>query len=147
MIIGNNCFVNTTRFIVDGLNDLESLKIGDRCFILGRWDSCNGVIGEARKGSECVIVNCPKLHQIQIGADSFADYGKMELKNLPSLQILNLGGKNFCWIESFELKGQLIEQNENLDLPSLITVTLGNCVGGVCHDAVIESNERERNDE
>ena len=106
MIIGKNCFVNTKRFIVDGLNELESLKIGKRCFTLGRWDCCNGrVIGEARKGSECVIVNCPKLHQIQIGAWSFHYYVKMELKNLPSLQILKLGGKSFYWIESFELKG------------------------------------------
>ena len=106
MIIGKNCFVNTKRFIVDGLNELESLKIGDRCFMPGRWDNRSGrVIGGAKRGSECVIVNCPKLHQIQIGADSFLCYVKMELKNLPSLQILNLGGKNFCWIESFELKG------------------------------------------
>ena len=57
--------MNTTRFIVDGLNDLESLKIGNRCFTL------EGIIIGDRKGSECVIVNCPKLHQIQIGADSF----------------------------------------------------------------------------
>ena len=99
MIIGNNCFVNTTRFIVDGLNELELVKIGKRCFML------EGITtGEARKGSECVIVNCPKLHQIQIGADSFLCYVKMELKNLPSLQSLNLGNCSFN-LESFELKG------------------------------------------
>ena len=90
--IGNGCFKNMIQFLIDGLNELKSVKIGDKSFELEK----NG-----EEGSKCVIMNCSLLRQIQIGYNSFCLYESFEVKNLPSLTVLEMGRASFCnchWI-------------------------------------------------
>ena len=105
VVIGNSCFKNTTRFIVEGLNELESLKIGKWCFTSEKHE--NGIL-VSTKGSECQIISCPKLRKITIGSSSFTDYVKIELKKLPSLLSLFIGCDSFLWVKSFVLKGKCL---------------------------------------
>ena len=91
-------------FIIDGLNQLKTIKIGKNSFTqkindcgCDRWKSFH-------------ILNCESLKSIQIGQYSFSDYaGEFELKNLPQLQSIQIGtiGRksfNFYW-SSFVIRG------------------------------------------
>ena len=78
--------MNTFR--IDGLNKLNSLKIGINSFTK---DKHSGSISEDISKS-FHILNCNELISIDIGKYSFNDFGgEFELKNLPKLQYINIG--------------------------------------------------------
>ena len=89
--IGNGCFKNMIQFLIDGLNELKSVKIGDKSFELEK----NG-----EEGSKCVIMNCSLLRQIQIGYNSFCFYESFKVKNLLSLKSVKLDIGAFVVFES-----------------------------------------------
>ena len=102
--IGNENMYNANSFLLNGILQLKSLKIGDNSFTkhkksYGKDDS---------KTFE--ISNCEKLESIEIGQYSFSDYsGKFELRNLPFLKSLKIGiitkqSSNF-YFGSFSIKG------------------------------------------
>ena len=78
--------MNTFR--IDGLNKLNSLKIGINSFTQNKH---SGSISEDISKS-FHILNCNELISIDIGQYSFNDFGgEFELKNLPKLQYINIG--------------------------------------------------------
>ena len=84
--IGNDCFKNVNRFVIDGLNELESVTIKYDSFTLDY---------ENREESKCLIMNCDQLSEICIGFSSFYWYESFELKNLPSLISIHLDSMAF----------------------------------------------------
>ena len=96
IVIGNDCFGKVRLFELDGLNELESVVIGQRSFRIG---------GGERKDGVCRIVNCPMLNSIEIGSQSFEDYHSFELNNLPSLQSIDIGDTCFNLVKQFSLTG------------------------------------------
>ena len=70
--IGNDCLKKVTLFVIDRLNELKSIKIGEKSFSVDK---------ENRKGSKCLIMNCDQLKQIYFGDRSFLLYESFELKN------------------------------------------------------------------
>ena len=54
--IRNWCLRKVNRFVIDGLNELKSVKIVRRAL----QNECT------RIGSECLIMNCDELKEIQI---------------------------------------------------------------------------------
>ena len=86
--IGGHCFEKVDRFVIDGLNELESVVIGKNSFELDNEDNL--------EGSRCVIMNCDQLRQIHIEESSFRWYESFELKNLPSLISIQLD-KSVFW--------------------------------------------------
>ena len=106
--IGNNCFENVDLFKIDGLNELNELKIGINSFTHlksnGEWDNDSKANNPNRSFS---ILNCAKLESIEIGSYSFVDYGGgFELKNLPKLSTIKIGSYNFYFC-SFVIKGNI----------------------------------------
>ena len=88
--------------MIDGLTELESLVIGDRSFELDEYN---------REGSKCLLMNCARLRQIHIGKNSFFWYESFELKNLPSLTVLEMGRASFCnchWIVVESINDELM---------------------------------------
>jgi len=81
MDIANDCFKNVNRFVIDGLNELESVTIKYDSFTLDY---------ENREESKCLIMNCDQLKQIHIEYRSFEFYESFELKNLSSLISIQL---------------------------------------------------------
>ena len=79
--IGNDCFMNITRFVIDGLNELRILIIGKKSFKLDK---------NSRTGSKCVIMNCDQLGEMKFGKWSFCWYETLELKNLRSIRSVKL---------------------------------------------------------
>ena len=105
--IGSNSFKFINEFIIDGLNHLKSIKIGNKSFTLQKdnWKIIN--YDSSRSFS---IINCAELKSIEIGRYSFSGYsGSFELKNLPSLTSIKIGeigrdSSNF-YFSSFVIKG------------------------------------------
>ena len=82
--IGDDCFSNVELFNIDGLNELNELKIGDNSFTHQR-DGNN-------QSRSFHLLNCAKLESIDIGRYSFSDYaGEFKLNNLPSLTSIKIG--------------------------------------------------------
>ena len=81
LIVGDYCFKNVTRFDIDGLNRLESIKIGEYSFSLDSDE----------KNREFHLKNCSNLKSLVIDDYSFRDYYVMELNNLPKLQSIKIG--------------------------------------------------------
>ena len=113
--IGNDCFGSIQRFEIEGLNRLQSLKIGDNSFtqvksidILKDFSSS---ISKCRNESKSFhILNCESLKVIEFGCHSFCDFGgEFELKNLDNLESIKIGrigyvSMNFIW-SSFKIRG------------------------------------------
>ena len=94
--IGNECFKNVREFVIDGLESLESVKIGRDCFRISYDERNDGI---------CRITNCPNLRQLEIGDHSFRDFQSFELSNLNSIQSIKFGDCCF-WYADFSLKGE-----------------------------------------
>lgn len=83
--IGDNCFSSVTKFQIEGLYNLESLRIGK--------NTCTKESGYKDHLSLFHILNCDKLKIIRIDNNSFRHYHKFELRNLPALVSISLGSK------------------------------------------------------
>ena len=86
---------------IDGLNRLKAIKIGNNSFTQNKkW------YGDDESKS-FHILNCESLESIQISFSDFA--GEFELKNLPQLQLIQIGtigssSYNFYY-SSFVIRG------------------------------------------
>ena len=94
--IGYSCFKYVREFVIDGLESLESVEIGDYCFTIDNIERDDGI---------CRITNCPNLTQLEIGDLSFRDFKSFELSNLNSLQSIKFGEDCFIYAD-FSLKGE-----------------------------------------
>ena len=94
--IYNHGFANVYEFVIDGLENLESVKIGEGCFRVDWKERDNGI---------CRIVNCPNLRQLEINSTSFESFKSFELSNLNSIQFINFGDSCF-WFADLSLKGE-----------------------------------------
>ena len=91
--IGDDCFSNVNGFMIDGLNELKSLKIWSKSFSTVQsandWDYDSVEKDCSRSFS---ILNCVELGSIDIGRFSFVAFGnKFELVNLPKLSTIKIG--------------------------------------------------------
>ena len=93
--IGDDCFTSVDQFVLDRLNELKTIIIGENNFELDK------ISGE---DSKCVIMNCDQLREIHIGDHSFWWYESIELKNLPSLISIQLGDHTFEYCQSVLFK-------------------------------------------
>ena len=88
--------MNVREFVLDGMEQLESVKIGEKGFRIS-WN--------LRGNSVCQIMNCPNLTQLEIGDESFRDFKQFELSNVNSLQSITFEGNCF-WFADCILKGE-----------------------------------------
>ena len=91
--IGDECFLTTRTFELDGLNALESV-------VIGRWSftEVNGyddVRNSQRTDGNYTVSNCAHLKSIQMDDVAFGDYRFFSLTNLPSLQSIEMGAYSF----------------------------------------------------
>ena len=97
--IGNDCFASVKTFKIDGLNQLRTIKIGKNSFTQKKYSYGND------KSKSFHILNCDSLESIQIGDYSFCVFGgEFELKNLPQLQFIQIGSRDF-YGSSFVIRG------------------------------------------
>ena len=112
--IGNDSFYSVSTFKIDGLNKLNTLKIGINSFTRYK----NDIWPNEDESKSFHILNCEELKSIDIGKQSFSEFGgEFELKNLPQLQSINIGtiggygsSYNFHY-SSFIIRGIQIHSN------------------------------------
>ena len=129
--IGNGNYKTVTQFVIDGLNELETIIIRKNCFKLHYMK---------RGGSKWVIMNCDQLREIHIGEKSFELYESFELKNLPSLISIQFDSGAFMEIHSIVFESMNDWMNDEWDLFRLQSIILGSSAFDG-DDNTIESNE------
>ena len=81
-IVGDDSFGNMNELIIDGLPELESIKIGISSFYF--------------YGDHVFSVkNCPKLRELKIGPSCFFNCDSVEIENVPSLEVIEIGYLNY----------------------------------------------------
>ena len=129
---GDNSFNSVRKFIINGLNQLESIVIGKNSFTLSKNSY------DERLNREFHVTNCASLRELIIDRYSFSDYHIFELNSLPNLKSITIGSSstsyNFYYVENIEFSS----------LPSLENLYLGAYSFYYCHDIIFESiNENE----
>ena len=125
--IGDECFDKVERVKLNGLNELERVEIG---------------YGSLRQmemlDSSFEMKDCEKLKELIIGYESLNYFKGITIKNVPSLEKIDMEGSCFYW-SSLELKGCDSNGVSSLDMPKLQSLFFGPEAFGGCEKAVFES--------
>ena len=76
-------YVNEVKLI--GLNGLERVVIGKRCFRKKK---------EKNPDRHFYLKNCERVRELKMGCGSFSDYSVCEIENVPSLEVIEMGELN-----------------------------------------------------
>ena len=103
--IGNECFYYQDVLNLTGLHSLERVMIGMNSFTKRK----NSFGYNANR--KLYVKNCDALKELKIGGYSFSDYSVIEIENVNSLELIEIGGViedsfNFFYA-SLELKSDL----------------------------------------
>ena len=103
--IGNRCFENQDVLNLTGLHSLERVMIGENSFTKKTYGFGNDT------NRKLYVKNCDALKELKIGRFSFSDYRVIEIENVNSLELIemgdvNTGSFNFFYA-SLELKSEL----------------------------------------
>ena len=115
--IGDDSFESIESFMINDLPKLRNLKIGSNSFTqikaidwISNAEKYDKIVRNESKSFH--ILNCESLESIEIGVNSFSDFGGgFELSNLKSLKSIKIGSfennsLNFLW-SSFIIRGML----------------------------------------
>ena len=86
--IGNHCFKNQDVLNLTGLHTLESVSIGSNCFTRKSGSYGNDA------NRKLYVKNCDALREMRMGPYSFSDYRVIEIENVDSLEVLEIGNLN-----------------------------------------------------
>ena len=150
--IGDDSFESIESFMINDLPKLRNLKIGSNSFTklkFSEWimNKLRGITSDATSITSklCFVLNCESLESIDIGEFSFFDFGgDFALYNMISLKSIKIGeieneSCNFAW-SSFIIEGiTYIYYNDQIDLPSLQSIELGNSSFAFSSTTIIES--------
>ena len=100
LVVGDLCFEHVKTMIVVGLDNLETIKIG--------MDSFKGYTYS--QDSVFSVKNCSRLRELKIGPSSFSAWHGVQIENMPSLEVIEIGylhyrGDGFAYA-SLELKSE-----------------------------------------
>ena len=103
--IGNECFKNQDVLNLTGLHSLERVMIGMNSFTMKKDDYGNDA------NRKLYVKNCDALKELKIGSYSFSDYSVIEIENVNSLELIEIGEvngrSNNFYFASLELKSEL----------------------------------------
>ena len=102
--IGNECFFYQDVLNLTGLHSLERVMIGMNSFTKKRYDYGNDT------NRKVYVKNCDALKELKIGRFSFSDYRVIEIENVNSLELIEMGEVNeesyIFYSASLELKSE-----------------------------------------
>ena len=109
VVIGddNHMYVDEVKLI--GLSQLESVEIGMNSFTQQK-NTWYDMVPDPNR--HFYLKNCPKLRSLRIGRYSFSDYTVIEIENVDSLEVIEMGDLDETSFDfayaSLELKSILI---------------------------------------
>ena len=83
--IGNECFFYQDVLNLTGLHSLERVMIGENSFTMNK----NYYENDANR--KLYVKNCDALKELKIGGYSFSDYSVIEIENVNSLELIEIG--------------------------------------------------------
>ena len=86
LTVGDECFNEVETVKLNGLNELESMVVGQSSFTVG-----------SNTKTSFDMKDCEKLKELIIGCTSFNIFGKFSLENTPSMERIIMKGENFYW--------------------------------------------------
>ena len=113
VVVGDYCFKNVDEVRLIGLNELESVVIGDKSFPQIRSekdvDPTKEIWEQIGYNRHVYLKNCPKLKSLTVGIWSFLDFTVCEIENMHALERIEIGqlnndSCNFYYDSSLELK-------------------------------------------
>ena len=82
--VGDYSFTCMNQLKMMGLNQLERVVIGRKCFTYNYgWGN--------DPNRHFYLKNCKRLRELKIGRFSFSDYSVCEIANVPSLEVIEMG--------------------------------------------------------
>ena len=104
--IGDLCFYYQGVLNLTGLHSLERVMIGENSFT----QNIHGIRNNANR--KLYVKNCDALKELKIGNYSFSDYSLIEIENVNSLELIEMGevnNRSFNFLyASLELKSELL---------------------------------------
>ena len=101
--IGNGCFFYQDVLNLTGLHSLERVMIGENSFTKKKYGYGNNA------NRKLYVKNCDALKELKIDHYSFSDYSVIEIENVNSLELIEIGelrrSNNFRYA-SLELKSE-----------------------------------------
>ena len=86
--VGYYSFASVEEVKLIGLNQLESVVIGEHCFTKQKNS------GGYDPNRHFYLKNCERLRELKIGRFSFFYYSVCEIENVPSLEVIEMGDLN-----------------------------------------------------
>ena len=86
--IGNDCFFYQDVLNLTGLHSLERVMIGENSFTKKKNFFGNNA------NRKLYVKNCDALKELKIGGYSFSDYSVIEIENVNSLELIEIGDMN-----------------------------------------------------
>ena len=86
--VRNECFEYVNEVKLIGLNQLERVVIGEKCFTKEKnsWGH--------DPNRHFYLKNCERVRELKLGHHSFSDYSVCEIENVPSLEVIEMGELN-----------------------------------------------------
>ena len=89
--VGNYSFAFVDEVKLIGLNQLERVLIGQKCFTKDGFDSDDCDYDPYRR---FYLKDCERVRELKIGYCSFFFYSVCEIENVPSLEVIEVGELN-----------------------------------------------------
>ena len=104
--VGDLCFKHVKEVILVGLQQLETVVIGDGCFT----EHENDQLDDTQPYGHFYLKDCERVRELTIGCGSFSDYSVCEIENVDSLEVIEMGdldeGSCIFYHASLELKSE-----------------------------------------
>ena len=106
--VGDYSFAFVEEVKLIGLNRLERVMIGEKCFT-----KKNDYYGND-PNRHFYLKNCERLRELMMGHHSFSDYSVCEIENVPSLEVIEMGDLNECSYNFFYASLELKSDSERM---------------------------------
>ena len=84
LIVGDHCFAYVNELKLIGMNELESVVIGENSFTQHK----NYYGSDPNR--HFYLKNCPKLKSLKMGRYSFSDYSVIEIETVDALELIRM---------------------------------------------------------
>ena len=106
-IVGGNSLMYVNEVHLIGLSKLDRVVIGENSFTKEQNSAGND------PNRHFYLKNCERVRELKIGCGSFRDYSVIEIENVPSLEVIEMGElneeSNNFYCASLELKSDCDE--------------------------------------
>ena len=106
LTVGDLCFKHVKEVILVGLQQLETVVIGDGSFTEHENDRPD----DTKPYGHFYLKDCERMRELTIGCGSFSDYAVCEIENVDSLEVIEMGDldEDSCnfYHASLELKSE-----------------------------------------